>query len=178
LGKTLDFWEVKMAIKEFQSQPGEMILYRTTRNHKWYIIAWKIVSGLIGFVILTIVLFSMLAGSTESAFTTFLPAWAAGLLTKFLFLGLVPLASTAWVVEDLANTIIGEFILTDQRIWMRGSPYVWSQISTPLEDISSLTWHRDAIFIKQKSTRKLQVHMFSEGKLFVEAYQQLVGKIK
>ena len=51
-------------------------------------------------------------------------------------------------------------------------------MTTPLDDIASLTWRRDAIFMKQKSTRKIQVHMFSEGKLFVKAYEQLVGKSK
>jgi hypothetical protein len=82
------------------------------------------------------------------------------------------------VAEDLTCTFIGEFILTNQRIWVRGSPYAWSQSATPLEEIASLTWRRDAIFIKQKSTRKTQVHMISDGKLFVKAFEQFVGKSK
>jgi hypothetical protein len=39
----------------------------------------------------------------------------------------------------LTCTFIGEFILTNQRIWVRGSPYAWSQSATPLEEIASLT---------------------------------------
>jgi len=167
-----------MAIVEFQPQPGESILYRTNHNRKWYVIAWKIGSGVVGITILTFIIVGLLAGPTESAFISFLPTWIANLLTKFLYLGLVPLAATAWVAEDVACTFIGEFILTDQHIWVRGSPYAWSQSATPLDDIVSLTWRRDAIFLRQKSTRKIQVHMFAEGKLFVKAYEQIVGKSK
>ncbi len=162
-----------MSIVEFQPQPGESILYRTTPNRKWYVITWKIGSGLVGIPVLASIIFSLLAGPTEAAFISFLPAWAAGLLTKSLYLGLFPLAAAAWMTEDVACRFIGEFILTDQRIWVRGSPYAWSQSATPLEDIASLTWRRDAIFIKQKSTRKIQVHMFSDGKAFVTAYEKL-----
>ena len=86
------------------------------------------------------------------------------------------MAALAWVVEDIATTFFGEFILTNQRIWIQGSPYVWSHIEIPLGDIASLIWRRDAIFLRQKSTRKVQVHMFSDGKLFVKAYEQLLGK--
>jgi hypothetical protein len=167
-----------MSIVEFQPMPGESILYRTTPNRKWYVIAWKISSGVVGITVLTFIVYSLFAGSTESGFISFLPAWLASLLTKFLYLGLFPLAVAAWVAEDLVCTYIGEFILTDQRIWVRGSPYAWSQSVTPLADIMSLTWRRDAIFLRQKSTRKIQVHMFSDGKLFVKAYEQFVGKSK
>ncbi len=167
-----------MPIIEFQPRPGENILYRATPNRKWYIIAWKIASGIVGVAILTFVVFAWLASPTEGAFISFLPDWAASLLTNCIYLGLVPLAATAWVVEDLACTFIGEIILTDQRIWARGSPYAWSQSATPLEDIASLTWRRDAVFIRQKSTRKIQVHMFLDGKSFVKAYEQFTGKSK
>jgi hypothetical protein len=78
----------------------------------------------------------------------------------------------------VASIFIGEFILTDQHFWVRGSPYAWSQSATALEDIASLTWRRDAIFIRQKSARKIQVHMYSDGKLFVKAYEQFAGKSK
>lgn len=167
-----------MSIVEFQPQPGESILYRTTPNRKWYVIAWKIGSSVVGITILTFIIFTLLEGPTEAAFISFLPAWAASLLIKSLYLGLFPLAAAAWVAEDVACTFISEFILTDQRIWVRGSPYAWSQSVTPLEDIASLTWRRDAIFIKQKSNRKIQVHMISDGKLFVKAFEQFIGKSK
>jgi hypothetical protein len=167
-----------MSIVEFQPQPGESILYHTTPNRKWYVIAWKISSGVVGITILTFIIYGLLAGPTEAAFISFLPAWAASLVSRSLYLGLIPLAAVAWVAEEVACTFIGEFILTDQRIWVRGSPYAWSQNATPLEDIASLSWRRDAIFMKQKSTRKMQVHIFSDGKLFVKAYEQFAGKLK
>lgn len=73
-----------MSIVKFQPQPGESILYRNIPNRKWYLIAWKIGSGIVGITILTFIIFSMLAGPTEAAFISFLPAWTASLLTKFL----------------------------------------------------------------------------------------------
>jgi alpha-glucosidase (family GH31 glycosyl hydrolase) len=99
-------------------------------------------------------------------------------LSKILYLGLVPLTGLAWVAEDLASTYLGEFILTDQRICVRGSPYAWSQSNTKLEDIASMIWRRDTIFIRKKSVRRLQVHVFSEGKQIVRTYEQLTGKNK
>jgi hypothetical protein len=167
-----------MSIVEFQPHPGESILYQTTPNRKWYVIAWKISTGVVGITILTFLIKTLFAGPTADVFSSFLPAWATSLLTNSLYLGLFPLAEAVWVAEDVACTFIGEFILTDQRIWVRGSPYAWSQSTIPLEDIDSLTWRREAIFIRQKSKRKIQVHMFSDGKLFIKAYQQFIGKPK
>jgi hypothetical protein len=167
-----------MEIVQFQPHPGESILYRTFIKHEWYMIAWKIGSGIVGITLLTFILFGLLDTPTESVFSTFLPIWSASLLTKILYLGLVPLAGVVWVTEDVISTYIGEFILTDQRLWVRGSPYAWSQNDTPLDDIAVITWRRDAVFIRQKSTRKLQVHIFPEGKKFVEAYKQFTGKGK
>jgi hypothetical protein len=167
-----------MPIVEFQPKYDESILYRTSPNRKWYVITWKIISGVTGITILTFILFSLLASPTEGALLSCLPAWAASLLTKFLYLGLFPLATAAWVIEDVASTFIGEFILTNQRIWIRGSPYVWSQSATPLLDIASLTWRRDAIFVTQKSNKKVQVHILSDGKEFMKAYEQFAEKSK
>jgi hypothetical protein len=88
----------------------------------------------------------------------------------------MPLLGLAWVVEDLAKVFTGEFILTDRRIWIKGSPYAWSQGETPLDDIAAMAYRHDAVFVRQKSTRKLQVYMFPQGKSFVQAYEQLRGK--
>lgn len=131
---------------------------------------------MVGIIILTVVLYALLAGPTENALLSILPVWAAHLLANLLYFGLLPLAALAWLAENMASVLIGEFILTNQRIWIRGSPYAWSQGETQLDDIASLTWRRDAVFIRQKSTRNLQVHMFSDGKLFVKAYEQFIGK--
>jgi hypothetical protein len=167
-----------MPIAKFLPQPEEKILYRTIPNRKWYVYIWKIISGVVGIAIMTFIIFSLLAAPTEKTLASFLPTGVARTMTDILYLGLLPLIAIAWVAEEAFSTFIGEFILTDQRIWTRGSPYFWSQNETPLNDIASLTWRRDAIFLKQKSTRKVQVHMFSEGKLFVKAYEQLIGMPK
>ena len=165
-----------MPIIEFEIHPGETILYHATPIRKWYVITWKIFSDAAIAIILSFIILSLLAGITESALTSVLPAIFAGVLTQILFLGIITLGITAWAVEDVACTLTGEFILTDQRIWIHGSPHAWSQSDTPLEDISSLSWHRDAIFVRNKSSRKIQVHIFSEGKLFAEAYKQYIGR--
>jgi hypothetical protein len=167
-----------MQIVAFLPRPEENILYRTAPNHKWLVFIWKIVSGVVGITIFTFIIYSLLASPTENAFVSFLPSGAARGLTNILYLGLFPLAALAWVLEDVASTYIGEFILTDQRIWVRGSPYVWNQSETRLDDIVSLTWRRGAIFIKQKSTRKIQVHMFPDGKLCAKAYKEYIEQSK
>jgi hypothetical protein len=175
-GQNPGFLGSEMPLIEFEVQPDETILYHAIPNRKWYIFTWKIVSGVVIVIILTFIVNSLLAGLTESALNSFLPAMFAGLLTKFLYLGIIPLGAASWAVEDMALTYIGEFILTDQRIWIRGSPYAWSQSDIPLEDISSLIWRRDAVFIRQKSTRKIQVLIFPEGKLFVQAYTKFESR--
>lgn len=161
---------------DFEEEPDEKILFHYTPNRKWYVIIWKIVTGGVGIAILIFVLYSLLASKTEGAFSSFLPTWIASLITNFIFLGLVPLAAVSWVIEDIASVFIGEFILTNQRIWIRGSPYAWSRCQILIDDILTMTWRRDAIFIRQKSTRKMQVHMFSNSKEFVQTFQHLVGK--
>ncbi len=167
-----------MPIVEFQPLPGENILYRTAPHRKWYVIAWKIGSGLVGIAFLTGIIYTLLAGTTERILISFLSAWTASLLTQSIYLGLFPLAGVAWVAEDVACTLIGEFILTNQRFWVHGSPRPWSQSATPLENIVSLKCHRDAISLRQKTTKKIQVHMLSDGELLVKAYEQFTGKLK
>ena len=166
----MDFWVID-GVHRIRNSSKQTILYHAMPNRKWYVSAWKIISGVVIVVILTLIVNSLLASLTDSALNSFLPAQFAGLLTKLLYLGIIPLGAASWVIEDIASTYFGEFILTDQRIWIRGSPYAWSQSDIPLEDISSLTWRRDAVFIRQKSTRKIQVLIFPEGKLFVQAYK-------
>ncbi len=165
-----------MPFVDFQVKPSEKILYRNTSNRKWYVFTWKIISGFGGIAVLTLVVYSLLANRTSGAINSFLPTWIASLIPKLIFLVLIPLAGIAWVLEDIACILTGEFILTDQRVRIRGSPYAWSQSEIPIKEILSMTWRRDAIFIRQNSTRKIQVHMFSNGKSFVQAYQQFVGK--
>jgi len=165
-----------MELVQFQIHPGETILLRITPNNQWYILTWKIGSGLAGIALLAFIVFFLLGDPTRSAALSFLPAWLASQVTKIIYLGLVPLAGLAWVAAEIASIYLGEFILTDRRIWVRGSPYAWSQSDTMLEDIDSMTWRRDALFIRRKSARGLQVHMFPGGKQAVKIYEQLTGK--
>lgn len=167
----------RMAFVQFQPLPGENILYRAIPNKKWYVTTWKSVSGIACIALFTFVLFALLGNPTQNTIASFLPGWLAGQLTKYLYLVLVPLIGALWVSEGIITVFNGEFILTDQRIWVRGSPYAWNQSDTRLEDILSMTWRRDAIFIRQKSKRGIQVHMFAEGKQIVKAYEQLTKKI-
>jgi hypothetical protein len=164
-----------MKIAQFEARPGEYILFRTLPRRRWYNIAWKIGSGLLGSAVLVIIIYGLLASSMESGLDTFLPAVAARILTDFVFLGILPLLGVAWVVEDVACAYIAEIILTDQRLWVRGSPYAWSLSDLPLEEIESMTWQRDAIFLRQKSNRKTHVHMFPEGKKLVQVYKERRG---
>ena len=164
-----------MQLPVFQPLQEENILYCTTANHKWYVIMWKIFSSILGIFILTFIIYSLLANPTEIFLSSFFPSSIAHGLTDTLYMGLIPLAGIAWAIEDIASVFIGEFILTDHRIWVRGSPYFWSQSETQMDDIVSLRWRRDALFIKQKSTRKIQVHMFSDAKSFAKAYEQFKG---
>ena len=96
LGNTPDFWRIIMSIAEFQSQPKENILYRTNPNRKWYVFVWKICNGVVGIPVLTFTIFGLLANPAEGALISFLPVWAAHLLTNFLYLELVQLASLTW----------------------------------------------------------------------------------
>jgi uncharacterized membrane protein len=164
-----------MAYTEFEIHPNETIIYHAMPNRKWYVIAWKIISGVVIVIILTLIINSLLASFTDNALNSFLPAQFAELLTKILYLGVIPMGAASLILEDIACTYFGEFILTEQRIWIRGSPYAWSQSDIPLEDISSITWRRDAVFIRLKSTHKINVLTFPEGKLFVQAYKNHVS---
>ncbi len=163
-----------MKLALFEVRPEETILVRAVPSRKWYAIGWRAVGGLLGIATLAFILFGVFGNPTENGLSSFLPASAAHILTIILYTGLVPLLGLAWLVEDVAAAFIAEFILTDRRLWVRGSPYVWSCSETPLEDIESMAWRRDALFVRNKSSRKIQVHMFREGKQFAEIFKQKI----
>lgn len=160
----------------FQLQSGETILYQTHPNRQWYAVIWTVASGLVGTVLLTLLGFSIFSETISGLLAKFLPPEAALLATQVLCLGIVPLLIAAWLTQEVARTFIGNFILTDRRLWTRGSPYAWSQSETPLEEIAAISCRRDAIFVRLKSSRKLQVHMCPDGKEFVKAYEKFVGE--
>jgi hypothetical protein len=163
-------------LPSFEAQPGETVLYQTRPNRRWYAVAWKIVGGLLAVFLVSLVGFVLFAEPAAGLLAGLLSAQTAALVVQLLCLGIVPLLAAAWTVEDVARTFTGEFILTDRRLWVRGSPYAWSQNETALEDIAAMTCRRDAVFVRQKSTRKLQVHMFSGSKAFVKAYEEFTSK--
>jgi hypothetical protein len=71
-----------MEFNQIQIHPDATILYRITSNNKWYIIIWKIGSGIAGIALLVFILFSLLGDPTQSAASSFLPAWLASRLAK------------------------------------------------------------------------------------------------
>jgi hypothetical protein len=163
-----------MKLPELETRSGETILCQLHPNRSWYALAWRIIGWLL--------LIALLTFFSYSYFYQPLAAFLSGLLTpKFalvcvqvLCLGVVPLFITAWAVEDVACMFTGNFILTDQRLYMRGLPFAWSRGEIPLEDIASMTSRKDAVFIRQKSVSRLRVLMVSDGKLLVNAFDKIV----
>lgn len=167
-----------MTSSPFQLQAGETILYQTRPQRTWFLLGWKILTNLLGMALLIGLLYVFLFGPSAALLGKLLPVGTANLLAQILFLGLFPLLGLTWVIEETLSTLMGEFVLTDRRMWVKGSPYVWSRVDTPLDDIASVTYRREGIFVHQRSTRKVQVHMFPEGKLIVKAYEEFTGKGK
>ena len=107
----------------------------------------------------------------------FLPAGLADVISRILFQGVASLLVTAWLVEETARYFTSELILTNQRVWSKGSPYAWTPGGeTPLNDIKFMSCRRDALFIHLRSTKKTQVHVLSDGKRIVEAFVQFTGR--
>jgi hypothetical protein len=168
----------KIGLPSFELQPNETVLYQTTGHRSWVLIGWKIFGNVIIIIFLTVISWFTFSGPATGLLANILPATAASVLAQILCLGLVPLSILAWAVDDVAHTFIGKFILTDKRLWVRGSPYSWNVTETPLEDIDSLTFRRDAVFIRLNSSKKLLVHMLPDGKLLAKFYKDHFGKAK
>jgi len=162
-----------MKLTSFETRSGETILCRLHPNRRWYAVVWKIAGWLLVITLLTFVLFSFFYKSLVGLLLGFLPPEVAMISTQVLCLGVVPLLIIAWAVEDVIRLFTGDFILTDQRLWVSGSPYAWNQGEIPLEDITSMSYRRDAIFVRQRSTSRLHVLMVSGGQLFVDAYDNI-----
>jgi hypothetical protein len=165
-----------MTTDSFELHSGETFLYRAQPARKWYILAWKVGSGLFATAVFTLAAYAILTKPVEGLLANILPASTANTLTLVLCLGLVPLLALAWAAEDVAQAMVGEIILTSQRLWVKGSPYAWSQEQeTQLDEIASMKFRRDALFLRLKSTHKLQVHMFPDGRQIVRVYEQFMG---
>jgi hypothetical protein len=166
-----------MSLSFFQLKPDEAILFQTSPDRKWYAVAWKVVVGLVAISFFTFLVYVLFIAPTQGFLENYLPTQIALAVSQFLCLGLVPLLITLWVVDDVARIFTSELILTTRRIWVKGSPYSWSKPEeTPLDNIRTMTFRKDAVFIRLASKRKVQVHMFSEGKQLVEAFTRFTGK--
>jgi len=162
----------------FEISAGEKILYETLERRPWYSTAWKIAGAFITIVMLTVISWFLFSVWINGLLQNLLSPTTASVLTKVLCLGLVPLLVTAWAAEDVARLFTGKFVMTDQRLWVRGSPYAWNVTETPLNEIESLVFRRDALFIRLKSSRKLLVHMLPDGKLLAKVYKEFTTKTK
>jgi len=166
-----------MNSSSFQLQPDEAILFQTSPDRKWYAVAWKVVVGLVAILFFTFLVDILFKAPAQGFLDNYLPDQIALALSQLLCLGLVPLLIAVWVADDVARIFTSELVLTTRRLWVKGSPYSWSKPEeTPLDNIKSMTFRKDAIFVRLASTRKVQVHMFSEGKQLVEAYTRFTGK--
>jgi hypothetical protein len=162
----------------FEISAGEKVLYETLERRPWYSTAWKIAGDSITVVMLTVISWFLFSVWINGLLLNLLSPTLASILTKVICLGLLPLLVTAWAVEDVARIFTGKFVLTDQRLWVRGSPYAWNVTETQLHDIESLVFRRDALFIRLKSNRKLLVHMLPDRKLLAKVYKDSLEKAK
>jgi len=161
----------------FQLNTDESILIRSRPTRQWYMLAWRIGVGILEVAIFMLLSFISFTNIADALLRTFLPLTLADGLSRVIFQGMVPILITAWFAEDTARVFTSELILTNQRIWTKGSPYAWTSArETPLADIQSMSARRDAVFMHLKSTRKVQVHAFPNGKQIVQTYTQLTEK--
>ena len=161
----------------FRSNPDESILFRSQSSRQWYALAGRIGIEILEVVIFIFLSFVTLTSVGEFILGSFLPAGLALGLSRVIFEGVAPLLIIAWFAEDTARIFTSELILTSQRIWTRGSPYAWTpERETPLTDIQSLAARREAVFMRLKNSKKVQVLMFPHGKQIVEAYTQFREK--
>ena len=161
----------------FQLNPDESILFRSRPSRQWFTLAGRIGIEILEVVIFTLVSFISFTNIGKTILATFLPTDLADGLSGVIFQGIVPILIIAWFAEDTARIFTSELILTSQRIWTRGSPYAWtSERETLLTDIQSLATRREAVFMRLKSTKKVQTLMFPHSKQIVDAYTQFIKK--
>ena len=161
----------------FQPNQDETILFRSQPSRQWYMLGWRIGIGILEVLVFTLLSFASFTSIGKAILATFLPAGLAEGLSRVIFQGVAPLLIAAWFAEDTARIFTSELVLTNQRIWTKGSPYAWTPgRETVLTDIQSISTRRDAVFIRRKSSPKMQVLVFPNGKQIVEAYQQFTQK--
>ncbi len=163
-----------MPAAKFEPQPDEIILQRIHPDRKWYLLAWRIFLSLFEWAVLILIVSAIFLDPVKGFLSSFFPPHLAATTAQVLCFGLAPLLIAAWQVEDLIRVSTHEIVLTNQRIWMKGSPYAWSSGELPIDEIESMAYRRGAIFLRTKDRRKLQVLMFPNGRDLVKIYEQSI----
>jgi hypothetical protein len=162
----------------FVRRSGETILARYDSRPAWYAIAWKCLSGLVIIILPSAAAFLLFYALLWGWLIGFLSEGFASFIAGFLFFAIVPLLLTAWVVEDLVRFLTGGYVLTDQRFWVKASPWAWSQEEIPLEDIKAMVHRHEAVFIRRRSKKNPQVCMLAGGKELVRVFNEQVSARK
>jgi hypothetical protein len=150
-------------LSDFEIRPGETVLYRARTNRQWYRVVWKIISGLVIVLVANLVIFGIVS------------RWYEWLAIPILILTIM--FSLGYVIEDLVRFYTSDFALSDLRFWTRGHPYAWSPAQEILlDDIDSLVYRREAVFLRRKSNRKVLVYMVPDGKALAKAFKEWQGK--
>jgi hypothetical protein len=166
-----------MVNSAFIVSPDETIYYRSQPSTKWYHVAWKLVSGLLAIIIFVYISVNAFTNIAGSILFNRIPPASASFFSQLLCTWIVPLLAVAWFVEDFIQTFTSEFILTDRRVWVKGSPYAWNPgRNILLGEIESMVFRRGAIFIRCRSDRRPQIHMFPDGRVIVNTYQELIQR--
>ena len=161
----------------FQPNLDETIIYHSNPSRKWYVLAWRIGLELLEVAVFMFFSFTALTSLLKGILATFLPASLADGLSRVVFQGIASILLIAWFAEETVRIFTSELVMTNQRVWTKGSPYAWtSGRETPLTDIKSMSSRRDALFIHLKFTKKSQVHVLADGKQIVKAFGQFTGK--
>jgi len=157
----------------FNLNPDESILYRSQPARKWYVLAWRIGVEVLEVIVFILFSFTALDTLANGLLASFLPSGLAETLSRVIFQDLVPVLIIGWFFEDVARIFTAELVLTTQRLWTRGYPFAWTPgRETSLSEIKSMTFRRDALFIRYKSSKKTQVHVLSDGKEVAKVFSQ------
>ena len=161
----------------FPLNPDESILFRSRPSHDWFSLVGRIGIGILEVIIFMLLSFISFTNLGRTVLATFLPGDYSEWLSRAIFQVILPILIIAWFAEDTARIFNSEFILTSQRIWIKGSPYAWSSgKETPLSSIQSISTRRDGVLIRLKNTKKVQTLMFPNGKKIVEVYNHFIGQ--
>ena len=168
----------RIAPPALQFAPGESILYQGQTARKWYGIAWAITVGILEAAVVILLSITTFKSLGDLLLAKFLPPETAGRLSRIIFQDLLPVLVIAWFSEDTARVFMSQLTLTNQRLWLKGSPYAWSDWrEIPLSAIRSMSFHRDALFIRLKDTKKLLVFITRDGKEIAAAFEKFTGKV-